>query len=607
MSTPAEEVKLRLDIVELIGEYVQLKQVGTNWKARCPFHNERTPSFMVSRERGSWHCFGCARGGDIFSFIQEMEGMDFPEALRFLAKRAGVEVRQVDPKLATQRTKLLDVMRWAMRYYHEVLLKAKEAHIARDYLVKRQVTAETIDEWQLGYAPTGGDTAYRAMRAKGFSDDDIFQAGLTIKKDRGAGYFDRFRGRVMFPIADLHGTVVGCSGRILDALVDPTKPTPAKYINSPQTLIYNKSAILFGLDKAKQPIKKAERAVLVEGYMDCIASHQAGRQNVVASSGTALTRDQVKLLKRYTNMIVLAFDADAAGAQAALRGVDQALQEEVNVLMLRLPYGKDPDELISKDPAAWDTAVAKAQPIMEYYFEEATANRDVTQVKEKKAIAKFLLPILAKVGDAIEQTHYLQKLADLLRVDEQTLRRSMPKPLPAAVAQPKTALSSAPTTIAPTAPPSRLRAVSERLIAALIHTPTTLERWSQDLDPNQLIGDDLRDLYKTLVIWYTQGHLKNRTDLDRLIGGLDPEQRDVLNLLLLLSDKEFSEETPAAVSQDVAQMVTTLTRHALAQQLHELEQDIRRLERQSDAASRHELSVRLEHFQSVTDQLRRLA
>lgn len=607
MSTPVEEVKLRLDIVDLIGEYVQLKQVGTNWKARCPFHNERTPSFMVSRERGSWHCFGCARGGDVFSFIQEMEGMDFPEALRFLAKRAGVEIRHVDPKLATQRTKLLDVMRWAMRYYHEVLLKAKEAQIARDYLIKRHVSAETIDDWQLGYAPTGGDVAYRAMRAKGLADDDIFQAGLTIKKDRGAGYFDRFRGRVMFSIVDVHGAPVGCSGRILDALVDPKKPTPAKYINSPQTLIYNKSAILFGLDRAKQPIKKAEQAVLVEGYMDCIASHQAGRMNVVASSGTALTRDQVKLLKRYTNTIVLAFDADAAGAQAALRGVDQALQEEVNVLMLRLPYGKDPDELIAKDPAAWDTAVAKAQPIMEYYFEEATANRDATQVKEKKAIAKFLLPILAKVGDQIEQTHYLQRLAELLRVDEQTLRRSMPKPLSVAMAQPKTAASSAKTIATPAAPPSHHRAVSERLLAALIHTPAILEHWSQELDPSHLVGDDLRDLYKTLVVWYTQGHLKNRTDLDRLIGGLDPEQRDVLNLLLLLSDKEFNETTPTDVSQDVTQMVATLQRHALSQRLHELEQDIRRLERQTDAASRHELTVQLEHFQSVADQLRRLA
>lgn len=607
MSTPTEEIKLRLDIVELIGEYVQLKQTGANWKARCPFHNERTPSFMVSRERGSWHCFGCARGGDIFSFVQEIEGMDFPEALRFLAKRAGVEIRSVDPKLATQRTKLLDVMRWAMRYYHEVLLKANEAKIARDYLTKRYVSAETIEEWQLGYAPTGGDVAYRALRKKGFSDEDIFQAGLTIKKERGVGYFDRFRGRVMFPITDVHASVVGCSGRILDALIDPKKPTPAKYINSPQTLIYNKSAILFGLDKAKQAIKKAERAILVEGYMDAIASHQAGRANVVASSGTALTRDQVKLLKRYTNTLVLAFDSDAAGAQAALRGLDQALQEEVNVLMLRLPFGKDPDELIVKDPVAWDNAVATAQPIMEYYFQEATSNRDLTQVKEKKAVAKFLLPILAKVGDAIEQTHYLQRLADLLRVDEQTLRKAMPKPLLVAVSQNQKTAANVPVTPTPVAPPSRHRAVSERLLAAWLHNPSTLQRWSQEVDPGWIIGDDLQALYKTLVVWYTQGHLKNRADLDRLIGGLDPEQRDVLNLLLLLSDKEFSDESADTVGHEVGLMVATLQRFALGQQMHDLEQDIRRLERQTDAASHDELNRQLEKFQSVTDQLRRLA
>lgn len=600
MLTPVEDIKQRVDVVDLINEYVPLKAAGSSWKAKCPFHNEKSPSFMVSRDRGTWHCFGCGRGGDIFSFVEEMEGMDFPETLRLLAKRAGVQLKDFDPKAQSQKTGLLDVVRWVNRYYQEVLRKTSKAKIARDYLHQRGVTAETIDDFGLGFAPNGWDTTYQALRKKGFSDDDIFQAGLTIKKDRGAGYYDRFRGRIMFPISDVHGTVVGFSGRILDALVDPKGPPPGKYINSPQTLVYNKSAILYTLDKAKQAIKQADRAVVVEGQMDCLSSHQAGVANVVASSGTALTADQVSLLKRFSANIVLSFDRDAAGAQAALRGVDQALQAQMNVFVTRLPAGKDPDELIRHDVAAWSGAIAQAQPYLEYMFDEAMMNRDLSQVQDKKAVAKFLLPILSKVGDPVEQSHYLQRLADLVQVDLAALKKSLPSErrarTPAKVKQPSAQESII---------VDRFRAISERFLASLIRQPQLVGLVEPRFKPEYLVADDLRRLYKTLVIWYSQHHFSAPADLGHLASSLDPDQQDHLTVLTLLGDKELADQSAAIVEQELLTMAADLQRHALTDELRRIEVDLRQLE--SRRVSGAAMSAVLERFEAVTDQLRQLS
>lgn len=602
MLTPVDEIKQRLDIVDLINEYVQLRPAGTSFKAKCPFHNEKTPSFMVSRDRGTWHCFGCGRGGDMFSFVEEMEGMDFAETLRLLAKRAGVQLKQFDPKTQSQKTKTLDLLRWVTRYYQEVFRKSSEAKIAREYLQTRGLKAETIEDFQIGFAPNGWDTTVQALRKKGFSDDEIFQSGLTVKKDRGAGFYDRFRGRIMFPIADVHGTVVGFSGRILDALVDPKGPPPAKYINSPQTLVYNKSHVLYALDQAKQAIKKTDRAVLVEGQMDVVTSHQAGVANVVASSGTALTADQVGLLKRFSPNVVLSFDRDAAGAQAALRGVDQALQAQMNVYVVRLPGGKDPDELIRQDVAAWSKAISDAQPYLDYMFDEALLNRDLTKVQDKKAVAKFLLPILSKVAEPVEQSHYLQRLADLVRVEPNVLRRSLPS-------EKRVAASAAPTS-ARQAPGEavvvdRYRAISQRFLATLIREPRLIGVVEASFKPEHLAGDDLQRLYKTLVIWYSQQHFSRSADLGHLATSLDPDQQDRLTVLTLLGDKELADQPAAALEQDLLTMDVDLKRHALTDELRRIEADVRQLEQRS--VSGPELSAVLERFQTVAEELRQLS
>lgn len=600
MATPVEEIKQRLDIVEFIGESIQLKQSGQSWKARCPFHNEKSASFMVSRDRGTWHCFGCGRGGDIFSYIQEMEGLDFAEALRVLAKRAGVKLEPRDPKLQTQTSGALDVLRWVTKYYQEVLHKSAEAEEARAYVKKRGIDDQTLDVFGLGFAPSGWDTTYQALHKKGLHDEEIFQAGLTIKKDRGVGYIDRFRGRLMFPIQDAHGAVVGFTGRILHEQVRKDGQPLAKYVNSPQTVVYNKSAVLYGYDKAKTAIKKSGVVVVVEGNMDCITSHQFGVENVVAVSGTALTEEQIGILKRVAKRIVFAFDQDAAGAQAIIRALDHAFRSGLDLAILKLPFGKDPDECIRQDVQSWKTAIAEAKPVMEYFFSALTEGKNMLDVTMKKTVVKDMLPILAKLGDPVEQSHYLEKLADLVRVPVADLRKSITKPAHAqsvGVADGKLVKVDA----LPAA--DRFHVLSERCVALLIAHPEFLPQAADQLSPDALVGDDLQTLYKSLMVWYTHDHLVERHQLDGLVANSLPELGERYTLLSMLADKEFPPTVDAGVQQEFLSMASTLKRQQLSKQLRQLEEDIRRLERQG-VAQGSEMTTLLERVRAVTEQLR---
>src|SRR4030042_614490 len=370
LNSQTEEIKSKLDIIDVISEYIQLKQAGVNWRACCPFHNEKTPSFMVSRDKQIWHCFGCGEGGDAFTFVQKIEGIEFPEALRILAEKAGVKLKKVNPELASQRSKVLDINKLAAVFFHQVLLNSQEGKIARDYIEKRKLSPETVENFKLGYAPNSWDKLLNILIKKGFKENDIFLAGLVVKNEKSQLY-DRFRQRLMFPIFDHLGNVVGFTGRILD---ESKADQGGKNINLPQTLIFNKSLIIFGLDKAKEEIKKQNLAVIVEGNMDVIASHQAGIKNVIASSGTALTLEQLKILSRYTNNLALSFDADLAGQLAADRGIDIALSLGLNIKIIQLPPNidgqaiKDPDDCIKKGINYWQEAIKQAESIMEFYF-----------------------------------------------------------------------------------------------------------------------------------------------------------------------------------------------------------------------------------------------
>lgn len=415
-------IKDRVDIVQLIQEYLPLKKAGVHWRANCPFHNEKSPSFMVHPEKQIWHCFGCGKGGDIFSFVQEIEGMEFFEALKLLATRAGVQLDTNPAREGArdQKSRVTEINAEAADFFHHFLLDTPASADARAYLERRGLKPETIAEWQIGFVADQWDLLTKHLLKKGYAIDDLIAAGLTIKRDdadpqSGRGCYDRFRGRIMFPIWDVHGTVIGFTGRVLVE----TERSGGKYVNTPQTIAYDKSRVLYGLNKAKLEIKTKNQAVIVEGQMDVISCHQAGMKNVIAASGTALTHDQVRLIKRYTDSVAMAFDADQAGENAGRRGIGVALEEGLRIKVIKLPDGfaKDADECIKKDPAVWFKAVEGAQEIMEWYVALAVKRFDVSNPRERQAAATMLAEELNRIPHLVERDFWIKRIADALRVE----------------------------------------------------------------------------------------------------------------------------------------------------------------------------------------------
>jgi DNA primase len=445
-----DDVKARLDIVDVVGAYVRLQKAGRYFKGLCPFHSEKTPSFVVYPERQSWHCFGaCATGGDVISFIARKENLDFGGSLRLLADRAGVELKDDGPRRETVKS-LQDANEAAALYFHGLLLNhSTQARAARAYAEERGLDSDAISDFQIGYAPPGWDNLQRHLTSRGFDEAKLVEAGLLIESDasRAAGRanaYDRFRDRLMFPIRDDRGRVVGFGGRVLPGeRVDGTENGP-KYMNTPQTPIFDKGSILYGLHRAKDDMRQSSSAVIVEGYMDVIAAHQHGFRNVVAAMGTALTDRQATLLQRFANRVVLAMDADEAGSAANLRGVQVVAaaterparageagpgrggSRRLDIRVLALPQGKDPDELIRADPEGWRAAIEAAKPVAEHHIAVAAAGRDLSLPQERADFVAEVLPTIAEESDPVLQAHYIQRLSRLGRVSEESLRRQLP-------------------------------------------------------------------------------------------------------------------------------------------------------------------------------------
>jgi DNA primase len=433
MLSPIEEIKNKLDIIEVLSGYIKLQKAGRNWRALCPFHQEKTPSFMVSPERQIWHCFGCSKGGDIFSFVKEIEGLDFSETLKLLAQRAGVILKKQDPKLRTEKQRLFEICELAAKFFEKQLQASQAGKEIEKYLTERGIQNETIRNWRLGFAPDDWRALSKFLKTKGYSDGEIIKSGVVVEPEKKIGmqslkssYYDRFRNRIIFPISDINSQVVGFAGRVAPGGDEKS----AKYINTPQSLIYDKSRLLYGLDKGKLDIKTKNFCVIVEGNTDVIMSHQAGAKNTVASSGTALTVDHLKIIKRYTDNIVLAFDLDAAGDSATKRTIDLAIIEGFNVRIISTPEDKskakiDPADIIKKDPHRWLDIIAKAQGIVEFYFANFFSRHNAKDVAGKKEIAKNLLPLLKKIPNKIEQAHWVQELANRLSVHEKFLNDAL--------------------------------------------------------------------------------------------------------------------------------------------------------------------------------------
>jgi DNA primase len=415
-----EEIKQRLSIEDVIGEYVELKRAGRNWKGLSPFTSERSPSFMVSPEKQIWHDFSSGKGGDMFSFVMEMEGLDFKGVLELLARKAGVDLDQFRGQAAGTRGKekerLYEVLDAATTFYQKQLNSNREA---LEYIRnKRQFSKETQLEWRLGYAPNTGTALIDFLRTKKFSDHDIQAAGLSARRYRGIG--DMFRGRIMIPLADPQGRIIGFTARLLHD--DPNAP---KYINTPQTLLYDKSRHVFGLHLAKEAIRKSKFVVVAEGNLDVITSHQADVRQVVATAGTALTDAHLKALSRFTGDIRLSFDADNAGLNATERAIPIASKVDVSLSIITIPSGKDPDELIRQNVQTWKDIIAKPQYALDWLIERYEKQLDITSAQGKRQFSDIILAVIRGLTDTVEQDHYLEEVAKRLGVSRDALETKL--------------------------------------------------------------------------------------------------------------------------------------------------------------------------------------
>ncbi|MBU2509381.1 DNA primase [Patescibacteria group bacterium] len=550
---PVEEIKSRLDIVDVVQEYVPLKPAGTgSFKGLCPFHQEKSPSFFANRARQSWHCFGCDDGGDTISFVMRMEGMEFPEALEHLAQKTGVQLPKFDPAKTTEKKRLHEVNDMAARWFRYILLKDQRAEQARSYVSKRGIDDLTGDLWRIGYAPNEWEALAKALKEKGVKDEEMIKAGLVSKSNKGTGVFDRFRDRIMIPIADIHGNLVGFTGRVLN----PTDKE-AKYVNTPETALYKKSTVLYGLDKAKGEIKRKDLAVVVEGNMDVVTSHQFGVTNVVASSGTALTNEQLRLIKRFTKNLAIAFDQDSAGTAATIRGLDLARNLDFNIKVIQLPEdaGKDPDDAIRKDVNIWKQGIGNALGFLDWLYQNAFRSRDVARPEEKKMIARDLLPEFKRIADPVERDAWVSRLADDLSVSTDALRdaiRSVPDSQRAKVQKGRGAInSSAEPRTSDAGRPTKSRSIQldERILAILQIQPDL-----QPLAENLLKGYDLA--------------LETNTDFQ--------------NYLAILADREFQDQSPQELEKELRTTAAILRCDHITRERARLEQEMRDAERTGD-------------------------
>jgi len=421
-----DRIREATNIVDLVGEHVKLRKRGRNWTGLCPFHNEKTPSFSVLEDKGIFKCFGCGKGGDVFSFVMQVEGLTFPEALQKLAKRANIDLEPIQSDEAesarSERETILNLIREAAGFYYRTLRSPQGAD-GLSFLRKRGFDDDIMRKFGLGFAPEQSGALIEALESKGFSIERMEAAGLVARRDNG-GHYERFRGRVIFPVFNATGRIVGFGGRILPG----TSKDLAKYVNSPETSVYHKSQILYGLYQAKDSIRQKKFAILVEGYADVLAVHQAGIHNAVAASGTSLTTEQLSLLRRYTTSVVLLFDADNAGRNATQRGIELAIEAGFDVNTVVLPAGEDPDSFIQKNGREqFEAAIDHKQSFIEtkaQWFEDEGAFRDPAQMANA---VRAIVETIAKVPDAIKRAFYIQKLGERFHLSEQLLSTELMK------------------------------------------------------------------------------------------------------------------------------------------------------------------------------------
>lgn len=516
-----DEIKQRIDIVELVGETVKLRRSGKNYVGFCPFHpNSRTPAFVVFPESSNWRCFGaCNEGGDIFRFVMKKEGWDFPEALRQLAARAGVELKPRTPAMEAAEEahqRLREVLEASVTFYRHNLLETAPGRPVVEYLHGRGLADATLEAFEIGYAPPGWSAALQFLTERGYSHQEIVEAGMASERETG-GLHDRFRNRIQFPIRDDRGRMAGFGARIVDPQDVP------KFLNSPQTALFDKGRLLYGLDKARKAIRAVDQAVIVEGYLDVIALHQAGYANVVSPMGTALSEDQLRLLKRFSRRMVLSLDPDLAGDQATLRGLTIARESldrqadpvfdarglvryegrlDADIRVVTLPPGKDPDEVVAEDRAKWAGILEGAQPVVLYVLEVLARGRNVDDPKVKADIAKQVLPLIEDVANPVEREGYRQHLARRLKVDERSLLAWRPAPPRRSARRRESEPAGQAGTAAPAAAGADAGSLERFCLGLLLRNPELLyrvDRELQSLDLERLSGGDFTGTERQVI------------------------------------------------------------------------------------------------------------
>jgi len=569
----AAEVKNKLSVVEVVGETVSLKKAGTTYKGLCPFHGEKTPSFVVTPQRETWHCFGCGLGGDIFSFVMQRDSVTFPEALRTLAQRAGVEIDERSQREDAHKARLRSVLDSAIAFYHAVLTGSNTGAPALEYLRGRGFSDETIETYQIGWAPSGWDQMTRTLGTKrDVRPDELVEVGLASPRQNGrGGVYDKFRARVTFPIRDQNGHAVGLGGRLLEG-------DGPKYLNSPATPLFDKSRTLYLIDKAKGPIRKSGQAVIVEGYTDALMAHQAGFENVVASLGTALTPGQVALLTRYATRIVLAYDVDAAGDKAggvgmsALVGLIGELQRDTSgvkledVRVARLPDGKDPDEVVREAPAGWEAAIAKAKPLVEYLIDH---HRDLFDLKTSSGRIGFVeavIPAIREIADPLRRDEAIGQVRLASGVEDRVLRQVLERPARNPIGPgSQTRITASAVLASPDALPVHdiLRAITpveSELLRLLLLLPDQQVRVTEELGPDQLPSTVARELFRAIALQRAANDQGVHPPFDAaaLLLALDDETAALARALYAKAGPDPRGLAPAQLDYEITRLILEL-------------------------------------------------
>lgn len=592
LNSPIEEVKTRLDIVEVVSSYIKLQKCGVNYRTRCPFHSEKKASFFVSPRLQIFKCFGCGVSGDIFKFIMMIEGIEFPDALRLLAQKAGIQLKPTKPELKTERQHLYEICELACKFFEKQLQSSKSGQAAEKYLLARKINKESIREWRLGYAPAQLKALTDFLLSKGYKIEEIKKAGVVTQSGQGR-YFDRFRSRIIFPVFDLNSQVVGFGGRIFGPQAEKEI---AKYVNTPATLLYDKSKVLYGLHKAKLELRRKNFCILVEGYTDCIMAHQVGFGNTVAVSGTALTSWQLRILRRYTENLIIAFDMDIAGDSGTKRGIELAQSMDFNIKIITMPKGKDPADVISQDSELWKKLVKGAKSIFDFYFESAFSKFDKSTPDGKKDISKMILPVIKRIPNRIVQSHWIQRLARELAVKEENIEEELKKTKIEDDERRDSEKKSADLSLE--SPKSRKERLEEQLISLVVRNPL-LHRFISEQDLLLLNKRILDIILKIKEIFQSKEDFEDYSQkFSQFQKAVSPEDFEFVASLVLKT--EIDKKTDMDASREIQLCLKELREIRIKEKLADIAGKIKKAEEVRDFKETEEL---IKKFHQLAQQL----